>query len=237
MGYYLGYIICGFVIIIAIIIAGCAQVKVSSSFNEYKDKTSSLDLTGSQLAQRLADKYGLNINICMIQGRLTDNYNSQTKTLSISQENYDSKSIAAQSIVAHEFGHALQDAKSYKPLYVRQLIVKASNFISSLLLPMIILGVIMELFLFAGGYIIVYAYVAIYAVSVIASLVTLPVEFNASSRAKILLQEEGCTSEEEKRATNKLLGAAAMTYVAGLLVSLAYFLRLLFLLLAIIKDN
>ncbi len=238
MDFYLGYIICGFVIIIAIFLAIFAQTKVSSAFNEFKDAPSSLDMTGAELAERLASEHGVNITVGSCRGSLTDHYDPRGKVLNISESNYNSKSLAAHAIVAHEFGHALQDKTGYKAMRVRQVVVKVSNFVSTLLLPMIIIGLILELCFFMGaGSIIIYAYVGIYAVAVIASLVTLPVEYNASARAKKLLYDMGCTSEEEVKGTDKLLNAAAMTYVASLLVSLAYFMRLLFLLLSITRDR
>ncbi len=238
MGYYIGYIVSGFAIIIAIIIALVAQGKVSSAFNKYKDVSSSLDMTGAQLAEMLAQQYGVNIKIGSCRGTLSDHYNSRTKTLNISQANYNSKSLAAHAIVAHEFGHALQDKENYLALKLRQVVVTACNFVSTLLIPMVVIGLIMNLvFFMTAGSILIYVYVGIYAVSVLASLVTLPVEYNASARAKKLLYEMGCVSQEEVEGTDRLLNAAAMTYVASLLVSLAYFLRMLFLLLAITKDR
>ncbi len=238
MEYYLGYIICGFVVVLAIIIAGIAQVKVSSAYSKYKEVSSSLDMTGGELAQKLASEHGINITIASAHGHLIDNYNSANKTLTLSEENYNSRSLASHAIVAHEFGHALQDAKGYKPLFIRQAVIKTANFISSMLLPMLIIGVLLELFWFAGvGNIVIYIYVGIYAVSVICSLVTLPVEFNASSRAKKILYEMGCNSREESEGVDRVLNAAAMTYVASLLVSLAFFMRMLFLLLSITRDR
>ncbi len=238
MGLYIGYFVCGIAIVVAIIIALVAQGKVSSAFNQYKKVDSSLDMTAAQLAERLAQEHGVNIQIGSCQGTLSDHYNPRTKTLNISQGNFNSKSLAAHAIVAHEFGHALQDKEGYQALKIRQVVVTATNFVSSLLIPIIIAGLIMNLLFFmSAGSILIYVYVGIYALSVIASLVTLPVEYNASARAKKILYEMGCTSSEEVEGTDKLLNAAAMTYVASLIVSLAYFLRMLFLLLAITRDR
>ena len=228
----IGYMVCLALIITAIIISGIAQTRVMTTYNKFKNVASSLDLTGAELAQKLAEVEGVNINIDMCNGTLSDHYDSSTKTLSISQENYYSKSLASQAIVAHEFGHALQDATGYAPLKIRQVVIKTSNLISKLLLPMIIIGLLCEFFLFTGGIIIIYAYIGIYTVAVIASLVTLPVEYNASSRAKKLLYSYGCTSNEEVIGANELLNAAALTYVASLLVSITFLLRLVYLLFA-----
>lgn len=239
MDFYLGYIICGIAIIIAVFIAIFAQAKVQSAFNKYKDVASTLDLTGEELAEKLAMTNGIGVSIRMCQETLTDHYDPRDKSINISASNFNSKSIAAQAIVAHEFGHALQDAEDYAPFKVRQAVVKVSNFVSKLLLPMILIGLILELVLFVGGgvgNIIIYVYVGIYSIAVIANLVTLPVEYNASSRAKKLLVQLGCNAESDVNATDNLLNAAAMTYVASLLVSIAYLFRLLYILRIFNRD-
>lgn len=232
---YLGYIICSIAIFIAIIISIIAQTKVSSAYNKYKNEVSSINLTGAELAQRLALENHIGIHIKSCGGTLTDHYDPRDKSINISSENYNSNSIASQAIVAHEFGHALQDAEDYFPFRVRQTVIKVSNFISKMLIPMVIISLVLELWLFFGmgiGNIILYIYVGIYAISVIVNLVTLPVEFNASSRAKRMLEQMGASSTSELQATDRVLNAAAMTYVASLLVSLAYLARLLIILFA-----
>lgn len=237
MDFYIGYIISGIIILIAIIVSLVMEVKVNSAYDKYRNVGSSLDLTGAELAEKMAQESGITIVVRKCNGKLTDHYNPKDKSLNISESNFNSKSISAQSVVAHEFGHALQDANGYAPLKIRQAVIKISNFVSGLLIPLLLIGVLLQLFWIAGaGSIIIYVSVGIYAISVIASLVTLPVEFNASSRAKKILYQMGCTSDEEVRGTDKVLNAAAMTYVASLFVSLAYFLRFLMLLLAM-RDN
>ena len=239
MEYYTGYLICGIAIFLAVIVALVAQTKVNTAFNKYKDTLSSLDLTGEELAEKLSMENNAGVSIRMCQGTLTDHYDPRDKSINISASNFNSKSIASQAIVAHEFGHALQDAEDYFPFHVRQAVVKVSNFVSKMLLPMLIIGLILELVLLVGGgigNIIIYIYVGIYSLSVIANLVTLPVEFNASSRAKKLLEQMGANSEGEIQATDKLLNAAAMTYVASLLVSVAYLFRLLYILRIFNRD-
>lgn len=238
MEYYIGYIVSGVVIIISIIIALVAQVKVNNAYEENKEKLSSLDMTGGQLAEKLSSDYDLNLMVRQCSGRLTDHYDPTDRSLNISQENFNSKSIAAQAIVAHEFGHALQHAENYAPFKVRQTVVKASNLISRMIMPLLIVGILLQIFLLGiAGPLVIYISVALYAVAVIANLITLPVEVNASSRAKDLLVKLGCTSDSEVQATDKVLNAAALTYVASLLVSMAYFLRFLFLLLMWTKRD
>ena len=238
MEYYIGYIVSGVVIIISIIIALVAQVKVNNAYEENKEKLSSLDMTGEQLAEKLSSDYDLNLMVRQFSGKLTDHYDPTDRSLNISQENFNSKSIAAQAIVAHEFGHALQHAENYAPFKTRQAVVKISNFVSRMLMPLLIVGILLQVFLLGiAGPLVIYISVALYAVAVIANLVTLPVEVNASQRAKDLLVKLGCTSDSEVQATDKVLNAAALTYVASLLVSMAYFLRFLFLLLMWTKRD
>ena len=231
-GYYIGYIISGVVIIISIIIALVAQTKVNSAYDEYSRLGSSLDMTGAELAEKLSQETGLYLQVRQCQGKLTDHYDPTDKSINISQANFNNKSIAAQAVVAHEFGHALQHAENYAPFKVRQTVVKVSNLVSRLLMPLLIVGILLQIFLLGiAGPLVIYISVALYAVAVIANLVTLPVEVNASSRAKDMLVRLGATSDAEVRATDKVLNAAALTYVASLLVSMAYFLRFLFLML------
>lgn len=239
MGYLIGYCACGAFLIFAIIVAGISQHKINSAYEAYRDENSSLDLTASDLALKLAVENNIELNIKACRGKLTDHYNPKDKSLNISEANYNSKSIAAQAIVAHEFGHALQDAQSYKPMKIRHFVIKFSNFMSSMLIPLIIVGVLLQVFITTMdvGSIFIYIVVGFYALSVIIGLATLPVEYNASSRAKELLYNQGCTSDEEVLATKRLLNAAALTYVASLLVSLAYFLRFLLIVLASSKKD
>lgn len=238
MAYYIGYIVSGVVILISIIIALVAQSKVNDAYQTYKDIDSSVDLTGEQLAHKLCSENNINLTIKSCNGTLTDHYNPTDKSINISQSNFNSRSIASQAIVAHEFGHALQDKENYAFYKLRQFVVKTSNFVSKLLIPLLIIGILMQFvfFLWAGN-IIIYASVGIYAVALIANLVTLPVEFNASKRAKELMFKLGATGEDEVYATDRVLNAAAMTYVASMFVSLAYFLRFLFLLLTITRRD
>lgn len=234
--YYIGYLISGIVIIICIIIALVAQSKVSQAYSKYKDMPSSIGLTGAEFAQKLMEKENLALNLRSCHGYLSDHYDPRDHSINISEENYNSSSIASLAIVAHEFGHAQQDDQEYAPYKIRQVVVKTSNFISSLFLPLILIGIFLQLFWFAlGGAIIIYVSVGLYAVSVIASLATLPVEFNASNRAKKMMDSFGIDNSQQK-GVDSVLNAAAMTYVASLLVSMAYLLRYIFLLLAIRRD-
>ncbi len=237
MEFYTGYLVCGIVILFAFIVSMIVQNKVQSTYSKFINQPSSIDLTGAQLVEKMSREYNVDVSVSMCNGKLSDHYNPKNKSINISKENYYSKSISAHAIVAHEFGHALQHAKQYQAYNVRQAVVKVSNFVSGLLMPMIIIGLILELVFFASaGRVIVYVMCGIYALAVLAGLVTLPVEFNASKRAKKILYDMGAASEGEQNATAELLNSAAMTYVASLFVTLAYFMRILFLLLASRRD-
>lgn len=236
--YYIGYIIAGFVLLLSIIVAFVAQVKVNNAYDKYKEMPSSLDMTGAELAEKLSSDRDLNLMVRMCNGKLSDHYDPRDRSINISQENYNSKSIAAHAIIAHEFGHALQREENYAPYKTRQVVVKVSNIASRFLMPLLIVGFLLQFLLLSiAGSIVIYISVLLYAVAVIANLVTLPVEINASSRAKDLLVELGASSDEEVKATDKVLNAAALTYVASLLVSMAYFLRFLFLMLMLTKRD
>ena len=220
------YYIYGILIVFSILIAVIAQLKVQSAYSKFSQEKSSLNLTGGELAKKLAQDSGLFLNINTCNGTLSDHYNSKDKSLNISQGNYNSDSIAAISVVAHEFGHALQDSEDYFPLKLRQFAIKVSNFASRFLILFIIVSIILSLFIGMAGSILTLALVIIYGLSLIANFVTLPVELNASKRAKQILSSMVVTREENDK-VKKMLSAAAMTYTASLLVSLAYFLRFL----------
>lgn len=237
MEYYIGYLICGIVILVAFVVSLIVQHKVQSNYSKFIDVPSSIDLTGAQLVEKMAQEHNVGVFVKRCSGKLSDHYNPKDRSINISEENYNSKSISAHAIVAHEFGHALQHAQEYKAYNVRQTVVKVSNFVSGLLMPMIIVGLILELVFFASaGRVIIYVMCGVYGMAVIAGLVTLPVEFNASKRAKKILVDMGATSQSEQNATSELLNSAAMTYVASLFVTLAYFMRILLLLLASRRD-
>lgn len=229
------YYVSGFLIFVVIIIALVAQSSVQSAYSKYSQMPSSLNLTGRQLAEKLCAEKKLPLRINTIGGNLSDNYNSKDKSLNISAQNYSSNSIAALAIVAHEFGHALQDDEEYAPLKIRQIAIKVSNVASRFLLPFLLISIILSIFVGMAGTIMLGVVVIIYALALIANLVTLPVEINASNRAKAILNEM-VTDSEEQKAVAKMLKAAAMTYVAALFVSLVYFLRFLSLFLISKRD-
>lgn len=236
---YIGYICASILLIVAIIVALVAQVKVSNTYSQYSKVNAKSGLTGSQLAEKIVGAAGLDVDIEAINGKLTDNYNPMTKTLNISKSNIESSSLAALGVVAHECGHAIQDAKGYKPLKIRQFVIKVTNYASRLLLPLMIVGLVLDLLYIGGvtGMVFIWVAVAFYGLSVLANLVTLPVELDASRRAMKMLEGFEVMDGGELASTRKVLSAAALTYLASLLISLAYFLRFLFIALSFVNDR
>jgi Zn-dependent membrane protease YugP len=179
-------------------------------------------LSGAAAARHLLDSAGLqSVEIEQVPGHLSDHYDPRDKVLRLSPEVYQARSLAAVGIAAHEAGHALQDAERYAPLVVRNAAVPAANFGSSGGLLLLILGVAL------GADPIIWVGIALFSCVVIFQLVNLPVEFNASNRAKALLVSQGIVHEQEMPFVNKVLNAAALTYVAATLQSiltLAYYL-------------
>ena len=201
-----------------------AQSKVKGNFAKYSQVRNGAGLTGAQTARRILDDEGLNaIPIEQVQGALTDHYDPRSKVLRLSQPVYGSDSVAAMAVAAHEAGHAIQQKVDYAPLKFRSAIVPAANIGSKLGFILIILGIII------GVTGLSWIGVALFALATIFTLVTLPVEFNASKRAKQELQKLGLTGPDEAAAVDKVLDAAAWTYVAAFLTSLLtllYYLRL-----------
>ena len=216
------------ILIPAIIFTMYAQAKVNSNFRRYSNVRNLRNMTGAEAARRMLDANGLGrVMIEKVRGSLTDHYDPRKRVLRLSQSVYGVNSIAAVSVACHEAGHAVQHAESYKPLKVRNSIVPLVNFASSLTWPLVILGII----LLANGS---YMGDLLFNIGVITMLavilfhtVTLPVEFNASSRALKQMDELGIIAEEENTGAKKVLRAAAMTYVAALATAIANLLRIL----------
>lgn len=192
-----------------------AQSKVKGNFSKYSQVRNSAGLTGEQTSRRILDDEGLNsIPIEQVQGTLTDHYDPRGKVLRLSQPVYGVDSVAAMAVAAHEAGHALQQKTNYGPLKFRSAIVPFANAGSQFGFVLIFAGIIFGI---AG---LSWVGVALFALSTIFTLVTLPVEFNASRRAKAELNKLGLTSGSDAEAVDKMLDAAAWTYVAAFLTSL-----------------
>ena len=234
------YIIAGALILPAIIFSLVAQVKVQSNFNKYKQQQSEISLPAHKIVERVLAEKGIDdVTVKEIYGSLNDNYNPKTKTISLSSEVYNSTSIAAIGIAMHECGHALQYKENYFPMKIRNLVVPIANFSSRLLLPLVFIGMIFN-FLFIGGVLgltFIWAGVLFYGIMFLLELVTLPIEYNASSRAKNVLLENEYLTREELKGTSKVLNSAALTYLASMIVSLLYFLRFLFVILSVTNRD
>lgn len=228
---YLIYLLSGLIILPCLILAGWASARVHTTFNKYNKVPTSTDWTGSDTARMLLERNGItDIAVVRGKGKLTDNFNPRSKTVTLSESTYSSNSVAAVAVSAHEIGHVVQRAHGYAFYKLRTALVPLTNIGSMLAFPVVIVGVILEWTLATTtvGNVVVFVGICLYALSTIFCLVTLPVELNASSRAKKMLAETGVlVTREEQRAASKVLSAAAMTYVASLLTSLVYFLRFL----------
>ena len=208
----------------ALFISLWAQLKVKSTFNRYEQVYARQGITAAQAARRILDQNGLyGVRIEMTGGKLTDHYDPRTNVIRLSQSVYNSPSVAALGVAAHEAGHAVQYGVNYLPIKIRNGLVPVTNICSSLSIPLVIIGFLMSARPLVIAGILLFAAVAVF------QFVTLPVEFNASRRAIAVLGESGMLDEGELQGAKRVLSAAAMTYVAALLVSLAQLLRLVLL--------
>ena len=207
-----------FLVLLAFILSLVAQVKVSGTFNKYAKIRNHRGLTGAQVAQQMMQNAGIyDVSVQRVAGNLTDHYDPGTKTLRLSESVYDSSSVAAIGVAAHETGHAIQHDVGYAPLALRSFFVPLANFGSRLAIPLILIGC-----LFGGGNNgLITLGILFFSLSVAFTLITLPVEFNASRRAIRLLVDDGFLDEDEIGGAKKVLGAAAMTYVAAAFAAVA----------------
>ncbi|MBQ6806020.1 MAG: zinc metallopeptidase [Lachnospiraceae bacterium] len=230
MGYYGGFY--GFyfdptywLVIVGALLCILAQTRVSSTFHKYARVRSRSRMTGAQAAQRILELSGIyDVHVEYIKGELTDHYDPRAKVVRLSQSTYGSDSIAAIGVAAHECGHALQHNKGYAPLKIRTALVPAANIGSKLGIPIILLGV-----LFGMNQLFIQIGIWVFAVAVLFQIVTLPVEYNASSRALAMLGDYGLMENEETKGCRKVLNAAALTYVAAAASSILQLLRLILL--------
>lgn len=208
----------------ALLLALYAQYKVKSTYAKYAEVATYAGRPGIDVARRLLDSLGLyHVQIERVPGDLSDHYDPSSKVLRLSDSNYDNYSVAAVGVVAHEVGHAVQDAQNYAPLRWRAGLVPVVNIGSTL-------GYIL---FFVGLFIIpqlAWLGVALFSTAAIFALVTLPVEFNASNRALQLLSNNGLVTSEERGQAKAVLNAAALTYVAALAQALSTLLYFLFIL-------
>ncbi|HEX2927935.1 MAG TPA: zinc metallopeptidase [Ruminiclostridium sp.] len=208
----------------ALIISLFAQIAVKGTFNKYSRVGSSNGLIGAEVARYLLKSNGIyDVQVTQVGGNLTDHYDPRHKVLRLSDSTYSSTSVAAIGVAAHETGHAIQHSVKYAPLVLRSSLVPVANIGSSAGPYIAVCG------LFLGWPAIINLGLLLFGGAILFYLVTLPVEFNASSRAIASLDSTGLLMKDELRSAKKVLNAAAMTYVASALVAVASFLRLLLL--------
>ena len=219
------------VLIPAMIFALWAQARVNSTFKRYAKVHSRRGLTGAEAARRVLDAAGLyHVRIEHIRGHLTDHYDPRENVIRLSDATFNSTGIAAVGVAAHEAGHAVQHAQGYVPIKLRAAIIPITNIGSKLSMPLFLLGLIFAGGSYVGGGIgetLMLTGILLFSFSTLFQLVTLPTEFNASSRAMKALEDGGVLAADELPAAKKTLSAAAMTYVAALATSLASLLRLI----------
>ena len=212
----------------AILFAIWAQYKVKSSFKKYSKQKTINGMTGAEAAREVLRRNGVSgVQIARTKGNLTDHFDPRTNMICLSENIHDTPSVAAVGIAAHEAGHAIQYANAYIPIKLRAAIIPITNIGSALSMPLVLLGIFLEMTGLINIGIILFGAVVVF------QLITLPVEFNASRRAIYGLRRAGVLDKNEVPAAKKVLSAAALTYVGALIVSLAQLIRLL----AIVKRR
>lgn len=212
-------------VLIGVVLSLIASAKVKSTYARYSKVRSMSGITGAEAARRLLNSQGIyDVTIEHVPGNLTDHYDPSTKTLRLSDAVYGSASVAAIGVAAHECGHAVQHDVNYSPLAIRGALVPVANIGANIAWPLIIVGLLIG---GSGSSILCQIGILLFSAAVLFQLVTLPVEFNASSRAVKLLDQTGILSGEELGSTKKVLGAAALTYVAAAATMILQLLRLL----------
>ena len=224
MGYYYWdptYIL----VVIGAVICMIASARVKGTFNKYSQLRSMSGMNGAQVAQRVLQAAGIyDVQVRHVSGSLTDHYDPRTKTVNLSDPVYNATSVAALGVAAHECGHAIQHAKSYAPLSIRSALVPIANFGSMLAWPVILIGL---LFNTRSSGLIIDIGILLFSAAVLFQLVTLPVEFDASRRALVMLRTQGILADDELKYTRRVLKSAALTYVASATAAILQLLRII----------
>ena len=228
--YYYGFDPTYILVIIGIIITMWAQGKMKTTFAKYSRVRSMSGMTGQEVARRILMANGIfDVTVEPVAGQLTDHYDPRSKVVKLSEVIYNSTSVAAVGVAAHECGHAIQDNQEYMPLRLRSAIVPVANLGSTLSWPMILIGVLMANAGSYAGYSLISVGILCFSLAVLFQLVTLPVELDASRRALRQLNATGILPSEEQQQTRAVLSAAALTYVAAAAASMLQLLRLVIL--------
>lgn len=227
--YYYGFDATYILVIIGAIITLIASARVKSTYKRYSKIASTSGMTGAQVAAKLLENAGIyDVQIKRVSGELTDHYNPATKVVNLSEVVYDSTSVAAIGVAAHECGHVMQHNENYAPLTFRTALVPVANFGAKASWPLILIGIVASSFLGPNtSMLILQIGIIMFSLSVLFQLVTLPVEFNASSRALQKIGDLGILNQSELPYTKKVLKAAAMTYVAAAAAAVLQLIRLL----------
>lgn len=224
MGYYYWdptYIL----VVIGAVICMIASARVKGTFNKYSQLRSMSGMNGAQVAQRVLQAAGIyDVQVRHVSGSLTDHYDPRTKTVNLSDPVYNATSVAALGVAAHECGHAIQHAKSYAPLSIRSALVPIANFGSMLAWPVILIGLFFNT---RSSGLIIDIGILLFSAAVLFQLVTLPVEFDASRRALVMLRTQGILADDELKYTRRVLKSAALTYVAGAAAAILQLLRII----------
>lgn len=212
-------------VVIGAVICMIASARVKGTFNKYSQLRSMSGMNGAQVAQRVLQAAGIyDVQVRHVSGSLTDHYDPRTKTVNLSDPVYNATSVAALGVAAHECGHAIQHAKSYAPLSIRSALVPIANFGSMLAWPVILIGL---LFNTRSSGLIIDIGILLFSAAVLFQLVTLPVEFDASRRALVMLRTQGILADDELRYTRRVLKSAALTYVASAAAAILQLLRII----------
>lgn len=224
MGYYYWdptYIL----VVIGAVICMIASARVKGTFNKYSQLRSMSGMNGAQVAQRVLQAAGIyDVQVRHVSGSLTDHYDPRTKTVNLSDPVYNATSVAALGVAAHECGHAIQHAKSYAPLSIRSELVPIANFGSMLAWPVILIGLFFNT---RSSGLIIDIGILLFSAAVLFQLVTLPVEFDASRRALVMLRTQGILADDELKYTRRVLKSAALTYVASAAAAILQLLRII----------
>lgn len=210
---------------IVIIFSAVAQFRVNSTFKQYSRVANSRGMTGADVAMQMLHSAGItDVRVERIAGSLTDHYDPRSKVLRLSDSVYGSQSVAALGVAAHETGHAIQHAESYSFLWLRSAMVPFTNIGSNLSIPLVMIGLIINS---NWSYTLIWLGIILFSLTVLFTLVTLPVEFDASRRALVMLESQNYLYDTELKGAKKVLTAAAMTYVAAAATAIVNLLRLL----------
>ena len=214
-----------YLVIIAMLLSVFASIGVKSTFAKYEKMKTARGITGAEAARKVLDMNGLqNVRVERVSGELTDHFDPRSNVIRLSDSTYSNTSVAAVGVAAHEAGHAVQYAVGYTPIKIRNAIVPVVNIGSSLAMPLFILGLVLNFLNLA------YLGVFLFSFALVFQLITLPVELNASARAIKILDSSMILYENEVKPANKVLKAAAMTYVAAVAATALQLLRLLLIL-------